>query len=140
LNCPWGENYRAQHGTATLVDPTQPTDLLTVGQRHLVAGVDLPALVGHLGAGQTCAATARWRGGLVLVVPQPAAQGPLGGQRLLGQALAQDAQQEPCAPVRVTLLEVQGAAEHVRSGGEIPGANAAVGRCGDLAAVRAAAL
>jgi hypothetical protein len=110
-----------------------------VDQGHLIARIELPALMRPLRTRQALAAPTRRRGGLV-VLPQPAAQRAFAGQGLPRQGFGQHAQEKSCAPVGMTRFQLPSAAENVRSGGAVTRANAAVGSCGNLASMVAALL
>src|SRR5262245_21105804 len=102
----WGENSRLQERTAVLLDRPQPADFRAVVQWDILAGIQLPAVVGG-SCPRTVAARRPARGrGLQARGAEVSLQGTRTGERL-GGLLPQDDAHVGCAPGRVLPAQVE---------------------------------
>jgi hypothetical protein len=106
---PWGENGRAQHGAAALIDQPQPADALAGLQRHQLGGVDLPDRVRRRGPAEVRRPAAAGGGRAEPGLVEPAPEGALAGDRVAGAVAPQQDAQQAEAPGGV--VAAQGHAE-----------------------------
>lgn len=76
---PRGENDGHEERPAALVDDSQPAGHTAVGQFHLIGGIDLPGLVGPLGASPEPIASPAGRRGIEPDLGEAALEGPHAG-------------------------------------------------------------
>jgi hypothetical protein len=117
---PRGENDRQQDGPAALIDDPQPAHRLARLQADQLGGIDLPDLVGLLGASAIAgAAPAAW-GGVELGAEEPALQGARGGDGGSGEAASEQDANQPGTPGGVIAPEVEGNVVKGRRGRGLP--------------------
>jgi hypothetical protein len=105
---PRGENRGCEDRSGGLIADPHPTGLVAVGQRHLLAGVDLPGLVGHDGAAGRLGGASTGGCGIQSGADEGALQGAFAGEGPAGVLLGQDHPDQAGPPGGMLAPELRG--------------------------------